>query len=368
MRRHRSLAMLVSLGLSGLLPVVAGPEPADAAPTEAPAAGSSVHTDEVCFSVHNEGDPATNEVHGVRYYLGAPGPQTKVIILVHGHSVTGSFWDLRPDFSVARRFAEAGYLVIAYDRLGYRKSPYLRPHGAGWTLTLSSQRAMLHEIVTQVKTGAYTSSGDGPCGMGHVPVVGLASTTVILIGHSTGGAIVSGYPGTYHDVAAAVPTGWNNQGLPPEATAYVVRTLGPEYAKGNDYATLFPTEEGCQTALLYLPEVVSTLRPGICSHSHFVAAPAGELGTTPKTYAENLAAITRVGPGLPVLLAFEDRDFFFPADRNAAEVQYWSAHCGCDVESWTQTGTGHFLSAHNSMPTFTAKVVSWLASKGLAGG
>ena len=56
---------------------------------------------------------------------------------------------------------------------------------------------------------------------------------------------------------------------------------------------------------------------------------------------------------------------FFPPDRNAREVEYWTAHCGCDVESWTQQGTGHALIAHMSMPTFTSKVVTWLGSKGL---
>jgi pimeloyl-ACP methyl ester carboxylesterase len=337
-------------------------------PTVASAAddpqASPVRTDEVCFTVHNEGDPVPVAVYGVRYYVGDPQPQTKVIVLVHGHSITHAFWDLRPDFSVARNFARAGYLVIAYDRLGYGRSPYERPHGAGYTLTWSSQRAMLHEIVTQVKSGNYTSGSGGTCA-GNASTVGLASPTVIVIGHSAGGAIVSGYPGTYHDVAAAVPTGWNNQGLPPDAMLYIGQTLGPEYAKGNDYATLFPTEEGCKTALLYPAGVFPSLLPAFCQNG-FVAAPAGEIsGATPRAYAENLKAITQVGPHVPVLLAFEDRDFFFPADKNAQEVEYWKAHCGCDVESWTQQGTGHALIAHTSMPTFTSKVAAWLESKGL---
>ena len=77
-------------------------------------------------------------------------------------------------------------------------------------------------------------------------------------------------------------------------------------------------------------------------------------------------AIRRVGPGLPVLLAYMDHDFFWPSDKQAAETKYWMANCGCDVEAWTQSGTGHAFVAHRSMPTFTSKVVAWLASKGLA--
>jgi pimeloyl-ACP methyl ester carboxylesterase len=348
-RRRHTLTVLTALALSAVV-------------IPAAAKDADVGTDEVCFTVHNEGDPLPSRVHGIRYYVGEPRPEDKVIVLVHGNSVTGAFWDLRPDLSVARNFAEAGYLVIAYDRLGYGKSPYMRPRGAGYTLTLSSQRAMLHEILTQVKSGSYTFSGGGTCGNG--PVVGLASPTVIVIGHSAGGAIVSGYPGTYHDVAAAVPTGWNNRGFPPEAAAYLAKTWGPQYAKGDDYATLFPTEDGCRTTLLYEPGVAPSLLPDFCRNS-FVPAPAGEIAGASKTVAENLAAITRVGPGIPVLLAFEDRDFFFPQDRNDAETQYWMEHCGCDVESWTQPDTGHALVAHSSMPSFTSKVVTWLTSRGL---
>jgi hypothetical protein len=85
-----------------------------------------------------------------------------------------------------------------------------------------------------------------------------------------------------------------------------------------------------------------------------------------RTYAENLAAIARVGPRIPALLAFEERDFFFPMGKNSAEVRYWKAHCGCDVESWVQRDTGHALIAHRSMPTLTSKVVAWLGTKGPA--
>jgi hypothetical protein len=91
-------------------------------------------------------------------------------------------------------------------------------------------------------------------------------------------------------------------------------------------------------------------------------------GALPSTVTESLAAIARVGPGLPVLLAYEDRDFFFDQDSNAAETAYWTGHCGCDVSSWTQAQTGHALIAHRSMPTFVSEVLAWLASKGLGAG
>ena len=328
------------------------------------AAGTSVHTDQICFEVRNQGDPEPSSLYGVRYYVGNPHPWTRTIILVHGNSITHAFWDARPDFSVARGLAEAGYLVIAYDRLGYAKSPYPRPRGAGYTLTLSRHRAMLHEVVAQVRSGTYRFALDGGCSDEPGRPVALGSHTVILVGHSGGGLMVSGYPGMYHDVAAVVQAGWSNQGFSPAVAPFVARTVGPQLAAGNDYANLFPTPEDCETGVLYLPGVVPSLAPGLCRAT--VPAPAGELAGMAATIAETLPAITRVGPGLPVLLAWEDHDFFFSDDRQGAETQYWTTYCGCDVQSWTEAATGHAFIAHLSMPTFIAKVQSWLASEGLA--
>jgi pimeloyl-ACP methyl ester carboxylesterase len=171
-----------------------------------------------------------SQVYGVRYYRGEPGPQTTAIVLVHGNSVTHEFWDVRPDFSVARRLAEAGYLVIAYDRLGYGNSPYPRPRGAGYSLTISSHRWMLHEIVGHLKTGDYTFAEPQGCSTTHRRRVGLHSPAAVIVGHSGGGAVVSGYPGRYHDVAAMVQAGYNNQGFSPEAALYLSRVWGSQAA------------------------------------------------------------------------------------------------------------------------------------------
>jgi pimeloyl-ACP methyl ester carboxylesterase len=326
------------------------------------AADSEVHTDEVCFIVQNEGDPEPSHVYGVRYYVGEPGPRTKVVLLVHGSSVTHAFWDVRPDVSVARRLGEAGYLVVAYDRLGFGRSAYARPRGAGYPLTLSSQRGMLHEIVAQLKSGSYTFSTDGTCSASRGATVGVASPTVILIGHSAGGAIVSGYPGTYHDVAATVQVAFNNQRRSPAAALHAAQTIGPQLATGNDYAVLFPTPEDCKRTLLYMPGVLASLLPHFCEPQNFVPTPAGEFAGIPVAVMENRAAIQRVEPDLPVLLAWMDHDFFFP---ESDETQYWVTHCGCDLTSWTQPDSGHAFVAHRSTAAFVAEIRTWLASKGL---
>ena len=73
-------------------------------------------------------------------------------------------------------------------------------------------------------------------------------------------------------------------------------------------------------------------------------------------------AVTRLGFGTAEIGGL----YHAVPDKDAEEFRYWQAHCGCDVESWTQPETGHALYAHRSMPAFTDKVVTWLGSKGLA--
>ena len=147
-RVHLRAAVVVLTAVLGLPAVAVG-----AAGGSNPASGAlvpSVRTDEVCFTVHNDGDPDPSAVYGVRYSTG--GPMTTAIVLVHGVSPAHEYWDLRPDFSVARNLAAAGYTVFSYDRLGWGRSHYDRPEG-GHRLTVSAAQSMLHEIVGQVKAG-----------------------------------------------------------------------------------------------------------------------------------------------------------------------------------------------------------------------
>src|SRR5437588_9243598 len=96
--------------------------PASAA---APASASlSIQT--VCFTVHNTGDPLPSTLYGLRYTYGQPKDSTPAIVLVHSIASSTANWDFTPSWSVARRLALAGFVVISYDRLGVRQEP-LRP-------------------------------------------------------------------------------------------------------------------------------------------------------------------------------------------------------------------------------------------------
>ena len=92
---------------------------------------------------------------GKRYTDGPVAASTPAIVLVHGIASSTANWDFTPTWSVARALASAGYVVLSYDRLGYAKSSYFDQPGGGTTLTTHEHRRMLHEIVGDVKTGAY---------------------------------------------------------------------------------------------------------------------------------------------------------------------------------------------------------------------
>src|SRR6185312_14719661 len=189
--------------------------------------GLSVQT--VCFTVHNTGDPLPSTLYGLRYTYGHPTDSTPVIVLVHGIASSTENWDFMPTWSVARSLALSGFVVISYDRLGFAKSHYDRPKG-GNLLLITNQRDMLHQLVGEVKSGNYTVARGDDCTGPQVPSH-LANPTVVIAGHSAGGAIVQGYPGEYHDVAAMVQANYSNQGSGPIVQQQITNVVAPALAK-----------------------------------------------------------------------------------------------------------------------------------------
>ncbi|MBV9606243.1 MAG: alpha/beta fold hydrolase, partial [Solirubrobacterales bacterium] len=159
----------------------------------------------VCLPVTN---PAGGRslLYGQRFTDGPVNSSRPAIVLVHGIASSTENWDFAPTWSVARALASAGYVVYSYDRLGYAKSNWYSQPGGGYMLTTQAHRSMLHDVVGDVKSGAYRVAGAGSAGdcTGATTPGDTRSKKVVIIGHSAGGWIVAGYPGEYHDVAAMV--------------------------------------------------------------------------------------------------------------------------------------------------------------------
>jgi pimeloyl-ACP methyl ester carboxylesterase len=315
-------------------------------------ARAAVRVQQVCFQVNNTGDPLPSRLYGLRYTAGPVTAATPAIVLVHGVASSTDNWDFSPSFSVARMLAQAGYVVFSYDRLGFAKSVYDRPKG-GLLITTPNQRDMLHQVVGEVQRGDFCGSP------------GLAHATVAIAGHSAGGAIVQGYPGEYHDVAAMVQANWSNQGSGPVVDQQITQVVAPALASGQDYVPFFANRAQCEQFNVYDPGAIRSLVQIACDPSKFVLTPAGEFTGFPALEQENNQFIKTTGP-TPVLLTYGDHDAAFPPDAAAADEAYWRANCaGCDITSWFEPDSGHLFMVHRSMPLWVREVVSWLRSRGI---
>jgi len=366
--------MVALLVLLGVATFAAGAAADSTRGQEAPRMhfGDRVKLTTVCFSVTN---PAGGQstLYGLRYIdRGARvDPRTPAIVLVHGIASSTENWDFSPTWSVARALAAAGYVVYSYDRLGYAKSSYFdqpnsaQPNG-GNTLTTAAHRAELHQVVDEVESGSYTMTGGSDCSARQWPAR-LASPRVVIIGHSAGGWIVSGYPGTYHDVAAMIQADIDGSGAqPPPGTPIppgpTVSTIpDPNHP---DYFEFFQTRQDCENFNVYPPGEVAYVVQIACTPP-FLDSPFGELQDFGVKFAQNDAAINTIGPSIPVLLTSGDHDGVDPPVDAQADYAYYQQHCGCDVTQLLLPNTAHLFMVHQSLPIWVNYVVDWLGDRGL---
>lgn len=377
---------------------------------------------QICFAVHNPGgevaagapslpaDPVARRVIGERFAVKGVDP-SRVILLVHGHSWWQNEWDFRPDFSIARNLARKGYLVISYDRLGNGASTYALPLRD--TLTFAGHRAMLHEVVEQIRGTSVLHAGEAdPCA-GAKHAAAASHPTVALVGHSQGALLVNGYPGAYGPadsghIDALLEDG--NGGCAPSApcplpgfgiraTAIVARKIAANV--GRDFSLGF-TDAAYDPYLAWQPKV-KVIDPASCTDNIFgmlwptatraealIDEPCNPANEETVPFNEFVSAkalkddLPAVDPHLPVLLTFADHDGLRPDKGNPDDalcnpspqhdvgcrqplVDLWrsACRCGSHVTSWTLRNAGHSIALDRSMPTFTDTVASWLVKQGL---
>lgn len=310
--------------------------------------------------------PATNPngtrslLYGQRFSDGRVTRATPAIVLVHGIASSTENWDFSPTWSVARALASAGYLVFSYDRLGYAKSSYFNVPGGGYTLTTQAHRAMLHNVVTDVKTGAYRLARGGKC-TGATKPGNTHNPRVVIIGHSAGGWIVAGYPGEYHDVAAMIQndiSGSTGGSATPPLGNSQGGSFNPD-PKHPDYFVFFQTSQDCYEFNTYAPGLVRYVAKIACKPP-FLDSPFGEITDLPAMYAQNDIYIANIGPKIPVLLSSGAQDTTDPPATADADYSYYKAHCGCHVTQIMLARTAHLFMVHRSLPRWVDYVVGWL--------
>ena len=321
----------------------------------------------VCFSVTN---PAGGQstLYGLRYTdrVGRVDPSTPAIVLVHGIASSTENWDFSPTWSVARALAAAGYVVYSYDRLGYAKSSYFHQPGGGFTLTTAAHRAELHQLVGEVKTGDYTTTRGSDCSARQAPAA-FRNRKVVIIGHSAGGWIVAGYPGTYHDVSAMIQADIDGSGAPPppgsppppRRRAVASRRIPtiPTTSSSSRRARTARTSTRIRRAR---SRTSSRLRARLRSSTHRLARSTTSRSSSP----QNDAAIKTIGSSIPVLLTSGDQDTTDPPVDADADYAYYKQNCGCDVSQLLLGNTAHLFMVHQSLPVWVNDVVGWLRPRG----
>ncbi len=365
--RSALVALLVLLGMGAFATgAVADSTHAQQAPRMQ--FGDRVAITTVCFTVTN---PAGGQstLYGLRYIDRAArvNSSTPAIVLVHGIASSTENWDFSPTWSVARGLAAAGYVVYSYDRLGYAKSSYFSQPGGGRTLTTAAHRAELHQLVQEVQSGDFTTTARSDCSAPERPAR-IHGRRVVIVGHSAGGWIVAGYPGTYHDVAAMIQADIDGSGAqPPPGTPPPPPSVGGGFTPDPnhpDYFEFFQTRQNCEDFNTYPPGEVAYVVQIACTPP-FLDSPFGEIQDLPVKFIQNDAAINAIGPSISVLLTSGDHDSVDPPVDAAADYAYYQQHCGCDVTQLLLSDTAHLFMVHQSLPIWLNYVVGWLSDRGL---
>jgi pimeloyl-ACP methyl ester carboxylesterase len=380
-RARRSCQVLVA-GAAVLLASLA-PMRAEATNAPRPTASGPVNTTTACFTATGP-DGRSYPIYSKRFTTGKPAAKTPAIVLVHGVATNASSWDLLPTWSVARSLARAGYVVVAYDRLGYRNSPYA---GDPALLTVSAQQSVLHDVVGSVRLGDYTVGDKETCPTGGTRKSAIRSDQVAIVGHSSGGFITSSYPGRFRDVDAMVqanaPSGLTSTNPPgnaavlsataPEAHGVESDKYGPVGDPSDDgpppaaprgYTNALPDRATCEEFNLWRAGARADASTPLCNPANSSPTPEAETRSYFAQAPVNNVLIRRTGD-IPVLLAGADHDAIMPGEANALELAAWKSNCGCDVSQFIVNETGHAFMAHESLATWVHNVIRWLSSRGL---
>lgn len=256
-------------------------------------------------SIACQTDGATYQVRG---HLSGPASALSspdaVMLVLHGLSYGEFFstFDAKPGYDFAREQAEAGFVTVTVDRLGYDSSD----DPPGPAICFGSRADIAHQIVQQLRTGAYTSeTGDAP-----------VFPRVVLAGHSVGAIIAQNEAFTFADVDALVVLSYSDRTLSPTAQQ-ALATVTTDCAAGGQ-----PSEDGAPGYVAFGSATAEQ-----CVAAHFavdvadpavVAAtaemrdldPCGDIDSYRAAVANDLAHLPEIG--VPVLVVTGGGDAVTP--------------------------------------------------------
>lgn len=299
-----------------------------ALPGEAPAQtrGVGLLRQPVEFTVENPAEGGTaRQIVGYRYDTFCNSPTA--ILLMHGLSYTKEAWDF-PGYSVAQKLAEAGYAVVAIDRLGYGESKL----DNGYNVTHEAYADMAHQIVEQLRAQGFSH--------------------VVLGGHSAGAGATEFAAGTYGGVDAIMALGWHHR--PSNQIGQDFFTGDNPRALQDDYEYFLGTPQ--HRAWMFYNENAD---PAVveADTKAAVLTPSGEILSIGKQPSRFVVGNIKV----PVFIQLSDGDRIF-------EPEYAQMHAGEFFQSPSVTvdmvpDAGHTFMLTKNGRIGVDKMVEWLRSR-----
>lgn len=315
-------------------------------PGLSPAGGDSgpppVVTDPVSFRVDNPAVPGeTYTVRGTLYRPGRmAGCSSSVLLLLHGTAGGAFGWDfpVRPEkYSVTRALARAGYPTVAIDELGYASSD----HPNGHTLTIPSYADITHQIVKQLREGAYTAPA--PVRFGRVG----------LIGHSAGGEMAELSAGTYGGIDLLVVMGFIHAVTDEAARVFTSEEI--PRALGRDYVFFWGTKERVH----HFHHNPSYIDPDVLAKVDELTTltPSGLVLTIGSFPSRAVIGSIRV----PLLLMVSEKDAIFPVEKAPDEMNLFVG--ATDKTLHVVPKAGHTFHLEPNAPDTMAALVNWLGDR-----
>ena len=363
--RKKQLRAHLALGAAVLGTVFLASNGASAQPPAAPTTGNIVNLP-IAFEVINsntskvacpsDGAPYIIRGHLVASRAALENAHAKAATLyLHGFDAGEWFWNFSAvaGYDYALEMAQAGHVSIVIDRLGYVSSD--RPDGV--RTCLGAQADMAHQIVGQLRSGAYTLGGHSP----------VAFSDIVLAGHSIGGSIAQIEAYSYKDIDGLAVFGYADQGSSQSSQVSLGQALGVcarggEGATAGDrpgYAYFIQTEEESRAGLYQdaEPQVIDA------ATALRTTNPCGDLGTILAANVTNRLSLSQVQ--VPVLLVYGSHDKTFPVEGGRQQRDRFTGTS--DVTFVVLDNTGHFFTMEKTVPTFRQHVSDWLVQHGFSG-
>ena len=294
----------------------------------APAAtrGVGLIKQRVEFTVTNQAENgATHQIVGYRYdtYCNSP----TAVLLMHGLSYTKETWDF-PGYSYAQKLAEAGYAVIAIDRLGYGESKLSN----GYNVTHEAYADMAHQIVGQLRHQGFAH--------------------VVLAGHSAGAGTTELEAGLYGDADAIMAMGWHHR--PSNQLGQDFFTGDYLRAAQDSYEYFLGTP--AHRAEMFYP---ATADPAVveADTDAAVLTPSGEIFSIGKQPSRLVVGNIKV----PVFLQFGENDRLFELQYAQMHAEEFRSSPSVTVDVVKDAGHTFMLTKNGILGA--QKMVDWLKSR-----